>query len=407
MNDKVRNIFILSFFFSLIFYTAFLFNNAFKNKTSDLIASVFFQKSVDTKELIGRYEDNLKTKNKNDQKQGNIKIMIVPGHDNKNFGASFGNVTEADLNLQVAGKLKKLLENEKGLEVSMIRDKNGFDSDFQKFRENNKSETLEFVNSKKEIMRDLINEGKIEGRLNSHGNVALPQVVETLYAINHYVSLNNFDMVIHIHFNDYPGRSSQGGKHNGFAIYVPDDQYSNAEASYDFAVKIKNQLEVSFPESSLPKEDAITEDQEYIAIGAYNTADPISILIEYGYIYEPQFTDDQFGNIVLSELATQTYFGVINYLKNEDNFSDRHYDSLKDHAWTRDLKNGDEGLDVLALQSYLRKTGYYPYNDDLNACPMTGYFGNCTEKSLTNFQKDNGILPTGYYGELTRAGIVD
>ncbi len=417
MKNQTKNTLLLALIFSTLFFGALIFNDNINNITSNVIANVFFQKSVDTVELVARFDKNSNPRNTNpkqritgsqrdiDQKQGKIKIMIVPGHDDQYPGAVFGKITESNLNLQVGEELKSLLEKEDGLEVSIIRDKDGYDPDFQNFIDNNKNEILEFSNLQKEIMRNLIEEGKIESNLNSHGNEALPEVVEILYGINMYVNQNNLDIVIHVHFNDYPGRIGSNGKHNGFVIYVPDKQYSNAEASYDLALKIKNQLEVSFPVSSLPKENAITEDQEYIAIGAYNTSNPISLLIEYGYIYEPQFTDDQFGNIVLEELAKQTYFGILNYLKNTDEFSDNHYESLKNYSWYRNLKNGDEGTDVLALQNYLREVGYYPHNN-LNTCPMSGYFGKCTEQALINFQRNNGIQATGFFGDITKSKIV-
>ena len=35
--------------------------------------------------------------------------------------------------------------------------------------------------------------------------------------------------------------------------------------------------------------EGVVEDQELIAIGSFNTLNPIGLLIEYGYIYESQF----------------------------------------------------------------------------------------------------------------------
>lgn len=116
---------------------------------------------------------------------------------------------------------------------------------------------------------------------------------------------------MHIDFNDYPGRKGNTGKYNGFSIYIPEKQYSNANASRDFAIKIKDQLEQILPISNMPKESAIVESQDLIAVGAYNSSDAISILIEYGYIYEPYFTNPNIQEYIFSEIANQTYWGEL------------------------------------------------------------------------------------------------
>ena len=399
---QIKKSILVTFVLSAVFYLAFNLNNLVQENTSSLLATVFFSKSVDSVELVSRYDEVANTKSRRRAKEKNINIMIVPGHDNDNSGAMVGNIKESEINLDLGLKLKKLLEEEKGIDVSIIRDQKGYDSDFEKYLKNNKDEILEFVNSQKTIMRDLIEEGKIESYFNTHGREALPEVVQTLYGINKYVNDKDFDIVMHIHFNDYPGRVGKVGKHNGFAIYVPEGQYSNAEASYDLAEKIKDQLAVFLPESSLKQEKYITEDQEYIAIGAYNTVEPISLLIEYGYIYESQFTDYETGPIFISELAKQTYYGITNYLNDKDKITNNFFEDLENYDWDRDLQNGDRGVDVLALQKYLMSKDYYPHNNNLNLCPLSGYFGDCTEKALQNYQNDNDIKSTGYFGSLTK-----
>ncbi|MCX6751592.1 MAG: peptidoglycan-binding protein [Candidatus Nomurabacteria bacterium] len=57
-------------------------------------------------------------------------------------------------------------------------------------------------------------------------------------------------------------------------------------------------------------------------------------------------------------------------------------------------KNGE----VSTLQDFLQSKGY------LNSEP-TGYFGLLTFKAVKDFQKDNGISPTGYVGPATKAKI--
>jgi hypothetical protein len=57
-------------------------------------------------------------------------------------------------------------------------------------------------------------------------------------------------------------------------------------------------------------------------------------------------------------------------------------------------KNGE----VSVLQDFLHSKGY------LNSTP-TGYFGLMTQGALKNFQRDNGISSTGYFGSITRAKV--
>jgi len=227
-------------------------------------------------------------------------------------------------------------------------------------------------------------------------------VVNILYGVNKYANDNGFDIVFHIHFNDYPGRRGSWGKYSGFSIYVPERQYSNADASYDLAEKINDQLSQSFASSNMPKEGAIVEDQELIAIGANNTADPVSALVEYGYIYEDHFTNKKVSDVVLEELAYQTYKGIMNYISDDDIVAET-YSRIGSRNWFyKNLSMGDKGVSTLALQDYLSDKGYYPPNDNLNKCPLTGFFGDCTQDALRMYQRDNDLNASGYLDTKTQ-----
>lgn len=75
------------------------------------------------------------------------------------------------------------------------------------------------------------------------------------------------------------------------------------------------------------------------------------------------------------------------------------------YDWTRDLKVGDTGDDVKALQTALQQLGFFPTN-----ISPTEYFGGITLKAVKDFQvKYPTILqsvgltkPTGYFGSSTR-----
>jgi len=127
---------------------------------------------------------------------------------------------------------------------------------------------------------------------------------------------NKIDIVIHIHFNDYPRRNQkQAGRYSGFAIYVPEPQFSNGRASKALADSVSSQLKKNFPVSNMPLEKSgVVEDQNLIATGANNSLDSAVLFIEYGYIYESQFVNPQTQLSAIKELTFQTHQGIKNFL---------------------------------------------------------------------------------------------
>jgi peptidoglycan hydrolase-like protein with peptidoglycan-binding domain len=55
------------------------------------------------------------------------------------------------------------------------------------------------------------------------------------------------------------------------------------------------------------------------------------------------------------------------------------------------IKKGEQSDNVILLQMRLQDLGYYKYK-------ITGYFGDLTKDSLTEFQKDNNLSPDGIAG---------
>jgi hypothetical protein len=67
--------------------------------------------------------------------------------------------------------------------------------------------------------------------------------------------------------------------------------------------------------------------------------------------------------------------------------------------FTRNLTVGNTGQDVTKLQVFLNNTGH------LKVLP-TGYFGSLTKKALAEYQKSVGIVPAlGYFGPVTRLHV--
>ncbi len=269
------------------------------------LASVFFFDSVTTEELQYRYQNN-----------GAINILIVPGHDPVQSGAAYKGTKESDLTVHMGRVLEKKLKSNPQFVTTLARSEDGFHPSLQYAFSNERDLILLYRTIKQNIMRHLINAEVVTPYVGVEHNTAPTETAVKLYGINKWANETKQDIVIHIHFNDYPGRPyNKVGKHSGFSIYIPESQYSNAKASKDFGIHLKKQLETKFSPSSLPLEQGgLIEDQELIAIGSNNSVDGISILVEYGYIYEPQFQNETLRTQTLESLAKLTYEAIEDYL---------------------------------------------------------------------------------------------
>ena len=379
---------------------------------ADLPASTFFVDSVTEKSLKKVYE-NAKDRGRK------VRILVVPGHDRQSWGTQFNGLKEVDLNLELGEELFDLLSQESLFDVYISQTKNGYTKEFLTYFEDQKEETAVFVAEQKGLMQKYLTTGKIHSAVRVVHNDAPNDVAMRLYGINKWANEKGIDIVIHIHFNDYPGRRlSLPGKYSGFSIYVPESQYSNAKGSMPPAESVHNCLIKFYAESNLPiEDDGVVEDQELIAIGSNNSLDSAAMLIEYGYIYEPAFIDPSLRSVVLSDLALQTYLGVLDFFE-DDNGNDDNRASARanaadlavtrflPHKWQSDLKKDDESapMDVLSLQTALTLEGLYPPpGRQKNDCSLTGYFGPCTELAVRAFQERHEIYPAeGFVGAQTR-----
>ncbi len=67
-------------------------------------------------------------------------------------------------------------------------------------------------------------------------------------------------------------------------------------------------------------------------------------------------------------------------------------------SFTRFLREGMSGKDILLLQETLGRLGYFSHT-------TTGYFGEITKEAVRAFQQSNGIDPLGYVGPSTREAL--
>ncbi len=270
------------------------------------VAGVFFTQSITVSDLKDTYKKASKRKDK-------VKVLLVAGHEPNYGGTEFRGIKERDIAVDIAQEIKDLLDKESEYKVIISRDKEKWNPELENFFTKEWNGIIPWKDSYQREMVRLFNNGKVkqitDGVLH---NDAPPDVAKRLYGINKWVNENGFDIVIHIHINDNPRKNtSQPGIHSGYAIYIPEGQYSNAEATKAIAEKIEGRLAQTITKSTLPKENAgLVEDQELVAIGRHNTVDAVSLLIEYGYIYEPWILNPIMRDIQIKELARQTVLGI-------------------------------------------------------------------------------------------------
>jgi N-acetylmuramoyl-L-alanine amidase len=366
---------------------------SFRNMT----ASVFFVDSLTENDLLAHYETARTGKKP-------VKIIIVPGHDDTLSGAVYRKRREADMNMELGKKLAKFLSADSEFEVLLTRTDDGYNPVFWDYRERGADTLYDFVKSKKLDMQNLLSAGSVHQYEGVKHNKAPKDAITTLYSINRWANETMADIVIHIHFNDAAERKHEAPyDYSGFSIYIPEKQFSNARVSRALAKPIFDRLSKFYPVSDLPKENSgLVESQDLIAIGAYNTLDSAGMLIEYSYIYEPQFEDGEVREKTITEMAWQTYLGLNDFFKTKKSKNLAGTIALEslNEQFEKGSKNKSSVLDL--QKALLLLNTYPPKNKSLRECPLTGNFGQCTETALNYFQSGENILgEEGLVGEKT------
>ena len=363
-------------------------------------SAAFFQEGVSVDKLHQKYIGATNG-------QGKVRIFIMPGHEADSGGTEFRSLKERDMAVDLANQLQGYLANDSHYEVIVGRDKKDWNPVISSYFANHWNEIVAFVTASKNEMIRLLSSGRLYKLDNGVVHNDLPQnAALRLYGINKWNNDNHTDITIHVHFNDYSRPNTNiPGDYTGFAIYIPERQYSNSTSTRVIADAIYKRLSKYNPVSNLPDESVgVVQEQDLIAIGAYNTADAPSMLIEYGYIYEPQYLDQTARNITIKDLAFQTFLGLQDFFGN--NSQGVTYDTITlPHSWKTNItKDSFDKNDVLSLQSALVLDGEYPpKNETKNECPRTGKFGPCTLSAVADFQNKYNITnEKGFVGENTR-----
>jgi len=372
-----------------------------------LPAATFFIQSITSKQIQDDYQDfGRKRSAKSLDKK--VRILIVPGHQPDTGGTEFKGTYERDIVVDIADALAGLLAQNPRYEITVARSKTAWSPTLQSYFDTHASDIDAFVQSQKSQMSEHLASGRIVPNSSqvSHNSASLP-AARMLYGINKWTSENHIDITIHLHLNDYAGRlPNRVGTYDGFAVYTPDHQYSNAEASLAVSRSIAARLSKYHATSTIPKESVgVVESQELIAVGSNNTADGVAILIEYGYIYEPQFQNPSILPVAIANYAYETYLGLQDFFKDP---VPSHRDTLvASYDWASvSASNGAQGPDIYALQSALRHLDFYPpTGKSFSDCPISGKAGPCTQAALSAYQKANGLETTGTLGPKTRAAL--
>lgn len=327
-----------------------------------------------------------------------IRILIVPGHSPNDGGAEYGSLKERDIAVELSQYLSQFLSSNSRFQIYITRDEKDWNPVFEKYFNENKDVISNWVQAHKAEINSMKKIGEFESRNPSviHNKVS-NSTAYNLYGISKWANENSIDIIIHVHFNDYPRYGSDTpGKYNGFAIYVPEKQYLNSSTTNTLSQAIYKRLAKYNPISNFPGEkEGIIEDQDLIAVGSYNSLDAASMLIEYGYIYEPQFTSLDLQEMALKDLAYQTYLGLHDFFDPTSSITiSRAYDTLLlPYEWSPNNSSHEKKKDIFALQTALMHGGLYPPSlKKMNDCPRTGVMGPCTEKSLSTFQTERGII---------------
>lgn len=380
-------------------------------------AAVFFVPSITINDLRTLYDGSRRQLSYADKtvsqgaasshSKAKLRILIVPGHEPDSGGTEFHGIFERDLVVEAADDLAALLRANDHYEVSVARSTIDWNPALKSYFAEHAADIAAFREDQTAQMKEMISEGKITTATDQvEHNYAPDAAALDLYGINKWASDNDIDLTIHLHINDYGGRPAQGGVYHGFAIYVPDAQYSNAAASRAVGEAIAGRLKAYHAVSTLPLESkGVIDDQELIAIGSNNSADSASVLIELGYIYEPQFQNVSVRPLALSDYAYEIYLGLQDFF--HDPVSAPYGSTAFPYDWsTVTIAKGVSGPGIYALQAalhYLR--AYPPSGESLADCPISGRAGDCTVQAVMEYQKSNGIEASGVFGPQTRAAL--
>ncbi len=240
--------------------------------------------------------------------QEKIKVLIVVGHDNVVWGAKFGALKEVVLNRILGQYLFELLSSDPLFEPTITQRDGKYIPELADFFDTQEEKIHKYRAELKQTFIKKEEPGDVD---DIKHNKVTEGVAQVLYGTNMWAQEKNFDLILHVHFNDYPGRPrTSAGKYFGFAVYVPDHTLQNAQKSIELGKVLHKTLAEYQPESNLFIEKVgVIESEDLIALGAKNSLSIPAVLIEYAYIAESRLNDERREG-ELRAMAKQTYDGL-------------------------------------------------------------------------------------------------
>lgn len=347
---------------------------------------------------------------RNAYEDGELKVLVVPGHEPNYGGAVFMGVYEREIVVDIANELARELRKDRNIdEVIVARTNTAWHRDIARYFDRNMKKIERFVKTHKRDMEEKLEDGDVkrlgEGHQVEHA-AAPTDVALRLYGLNKWANENDIDVILNLHVNDSPDHdAATPGANSGYAIYVPDPQFGNGKASRPIAEAIAERLNDYSATSTLRIENkGIAEDQTLIAVGANNTLEVPTMLIEYGYITESKMLAPVLRKTLAADYAYQTSLGFTDFLTNRK--PSGLATKVLPYTWDEMPLVGSTSVDTYALQVALRNTGHYPPQESsLVPCPINGVMNECTMVAIRAYQADEGLPQTGILDARTRQAL--
>lgn len=217
------------------------------------------------------------------------RILLVAGHTADTQGTVYRTLTEYELNYQMMNLLATRLRSA-GYEVVTTHQGDDYNETFTQYFEEHKEEILDFRQAQRDAYAEEYPLGVVTN--DTDHNYASTLGVLQLYGVNHWANNHDIDAVLHIHFNDYPGRGNDNvGEHTGFSLFTSLKTNDNFVESFRLAKQIERHMLDYADRSTVLRESAGVLESELIAVGQANSVDAPAVLLELGFIYENKFVN--------------------------------------------------------------------------------------------------------------------
>src|SRR3989344_2475822 len=214
-------------------------NISFFTEARTQLASLFFANDLTVADISAKYQ----------RKQ--LTVLIVPGHDAIDGGASYKGVYEAEYTAKIGQYLYEYLENDPNIDAILVRNKNGYTKEFADYFSREEGEIRAFTSRAVGYFNSLKETNQVEKPAAPFTHVrANTRVTKILYGLNRWANDHDVDIVLHIHLNDYPRKSGEV-RYEGYSLYIPDASLPNHTPSKAIAEALSGTFSRFWTKSNL------------------------------------------------------------------------------------------------------------------------------------------------------------